>query len=139
MKKIPAVGQVRGDINVTPLVDVCLVLLIIFMVVTPLLNKGPAVTLPETRKPSAIPESSEQITLTLRADGSMLYGERAIASGELPALLAELRTRNAERRIVVRGDRKLSYGAVRAVLKQVSDAGFRNAGLATERMPPATT
>lgn len=135
MQKLAPAPQVRGDINVTPLVDVCLVLLIIFMVVTPLLRQGPDVALPETRRPSTIPESSEQITLTLRADGSILYASQPVPEGELPALLAALLTEDDGRRLVVRGDKKLPYRVVRSVLQKVSVAGFRNAGLATEREP----
>jgi biopolymer transport protein TolR len=133
-KKIAEPGNVRADINVTPLVDVCLVMLIIFMVVTPLIRQD-CVRLPETRKPPAMAEAPQQITLTLRADGTLSQGALRFGNGELPALLAGLRAENPDRRVVVRGDAHLRYGEVREVLRQVSTAGFKNAGLAAARRP----
>src|SRR5262249_25062011 len=116
----------------TPLVDVCLVLLIIFMVVTPLLTKA-NVSLPETRTPDPLPEREDQLTVSIQADGSLFVGPRKVEEGELEAALREIHARSPEREVVVKGDRRLSYQQVRQVLRRVNAAGFAKAGLATEK------
>jgi biopolymer transport protein TolR len=126
-------SAIRSDINVTPLVDVCLVLLIIFMVVTPLLGRS-NVKLPETRDPEAMPEKSGQLTVSIEADGAVILGQQRLSGATaLTAALRETHERSPEREVVVHGDRRLTYGEVRQVLKRVNEAGFAHAGLATDR------
>jgi biopolymer transport protein TolR len=127
-----AESGIRSDINVTPLVDVCLVLLIIFMVVTPLLTNA-KVRLPETRTPDMLPEREGQLTVSIQADGNLSIGQRKVAEAELGAALAEIHARSPEREVVVKGDRRLAYDQVRQVLRRVNAAGFAKAGLATEK------
>jgi len=124
-------STVRSEINVTPLVDVCLVLLIIFMVVTPLINNGGRVVLPETRKPLAIPEGKDQVTLTVDAAGLIFVNENWVDAGQLKAALTQLHAKSPEKQIRLRADRSLNYGAVRNVMRSVSEAGFLHADLIT--------
>jgi biopolymer transport protein TolR len=127
-----AESGIKSDINVTPLVDVCLVLLIIFMVVTPLLSNA-KVQLPETRTPDTLPERAGQLTVSIQADGNLSIGPRRVAETDLELALAEIHSRSPEREVVVKGDRRLSYDRVRQVLRRVNAAGFAKAGLATEK------
>jgi biopolymer transport protein TolR len=127
-----AAAAVRSEINVTPLVDVCLVLLIIFMVVTPLLGHEVPVQLPETQKPPTVKESERQITITIQADGTVWVNALPVPREHLQAKLEGLRT-DETRPVVVEADRSLRYGEVRNVLEIVQDAGFRNVGLIAER------
>jgi biopolymer transport protein TolR len=122
-RKARLASAIRSDINVTPLVDVCLVLLIIFMVVTPLLGKAP----------DALPERSGQLTVSIQADGKLFVGSRQVAAADLAAALRDLHTTSPEREVVVKGDRRLRYERVRQVLHEVNAAGFARAGLATEK------
>ena len=129
-----AANQVRGDINVTPLVDVCLVLLIIFMVVTPMLQKGVDVNLPETTDPAKMPETAKQITVSVKMDNSVFIEENWVPDAELPARLKELYETNSDRQVVVKGDRRLKYKDVRRVMRLINEAGFSRVGLvATKR------
>jgi biopolymer transport protein ExbD len=134
MRKARRYGEtgIKSDINFNPLVDVCLVLLIIFMVVTPLLSNA-KVVLPETRTPDMLPEREGQLTVSIEADGNLSIGPRKVAETELGAALAEIHARSPEREVVVKGDRRLAYDRVRQVLRRVNAAGFAKAGLATEK------
>jgi biopolymer transport protein ExbD len=126
-------GAIRSDINVTPLVDVCLVLLIIFMVVTPLIGKG-NVKLPETRDPKAMPEQKGQLTVSIQEDGALSLGaERLTGAAGLAAALREAYGRSPEQLVVVKGDRRLTYREVHQVLRRVKEAGFTHAGLAADK------
>ncbi len=130
-------NTLRAEINVTPLVDVCLVLLIIMMVVTPLARGQGDVELPEASAPTQWPAEPTRSKITLS------YGPPpAIALDEDPgplsvpaleALLQALHTGNPQREIVIRADRRLSYGEVRKVLRTVQSAGFKTVGLVAER------
>jgi biopolymer transport protein ExbD len=128
-----AVAAVRSEINVTPLVDVCLVLLIIFMVVTPMLAHEVPVRLPETAQPPNMKESERQITVTIQADGTVWVNAVPVPREHLVAKLADLKASGEERPVVVEGDRNLRYGEVRHVLEVIQKAGFRNVGLIAER------
>ncbi len=134
--QVRAAMAVRSEINVTPLVDVCLVLLIIFMVVTPMLTHQVAVQLPETAKPPNLHESERQITVTIQADGAIWVDAVPVPHEFLQAKMADLRTSAAsgeDRPVIVEGDRRLTYGEVRHVLEVIQEAGFRNVGLTADR------
>src|ERR1700739_3174433 len=120
--------KLQSEINVTPLVDVCLVLLIIFMVVTPLLQKGIPVALPETDKPDKKPENSNQKVITV-AYGTppRLYVEAdALSKEEFQRRIDEMYQRAPQTEIVIKADKKLKYGDVKDVMRMAKDAGFQN-------------
>ena len=123
---------VRSEINVTPLVDVCLVLLIIFMVVTPMLGDSSA-ELPETGAPARLGEPRDQLTLVIEKDGSLLLEEKRVVAAELERRLGELHGRAPARPLVVKADRRLRYASVREVLRDAQGAGFAGAGLAVRQ------
>ena len=125
-------GAVRSEINVTPLVDVCLVLLIIFMVVTPLMQAGVKVDLPKTAKAPSLAEQNE-LAVTIRQDGSLWVRGTRTADGDLHNVLAAIHQAEPGRDVIVRGDRRLQYEKVSEVLTTLSDVGFTRIGLVTER------
>jgi biopolymer transport protein TolR len=126
--------EVKGDINVTPLVDVCLVLLIIFMVVTPMLQQGVSVTLPETAKPTKIPENQRQLTVSIKADGTVFVKEKPVLEKNLQAELAAVHEQSPDREVVLKGDKRLQYKQVRNVMRLINEAGFTRVGLVTEQI-----
>ncbi|HEX4952438.1 MAG TPA: biopolymer transporter ExbD [Thermoanaerobaculia bacterium] len=131
--KIDGAEDVRSDINVTPLVDVMLVLLIIFMVVTPLLQKGIDVNLPLTADPPKMPESPRQLDVAIKRDGSIYIAQTRVAK---EAVLTELRRyaeQNSERDVVLKADKTLPYKQVRELMKLINEAGFADVGLVTQK------
>src|SRR5918997_6503530 len=104
--------EVKGDINVTPLVDVCLVLLIIFMVVTPMLQKGVPINLPITDAPEKTPDTEKQLQISVKADGTVYVGPTAVHREQLKSQLEEIHGRTPDREIAVKGDREVKYGDV---------------------------
>ena len=133
MKKPVLPDLVPCEINVTPLIDVCLVLLIIFMVVTPLLGGTQSLTLPETRHPEQIPEDTRALVVALRPDGSLWVEGLPVEDTVLPQTLQQLRTEKPNRPVIVKADRRLRYGQVTEILQAVEAAGFRGAALAADR------
>ena len=123
-----------AEINVTPLVDVMLVLLIIFMVTAPLLVAGVPVDLPESRA-NALDSQANQVTLAIDAQGQVFLDDAAIAPGELPERIDALRCagRSADERplITLRADRALDYGRVMAVMGELNRAGCNSVSLVT--------
>ena len=139
LKKISGAG-LTSDINVTPLVDVCLVLLIIFMVVTPLLQKGVPVNLPVTESPDKTPETERQLIISVKADGSVYVGSTVLRKEQVESQLKEIHERTPDREIAVKGDRAVKYGEVLSVLKACRETGFENVGLiAQPRKTPGQT
>ena len=127
------VKEVRSDINVTPLVDVCLVLLIIFMVVTPMLQKGVDVTLPETVNPDKMPENQKQLTMAIKQDGAVFVGQNWVPPENLKNSLAEIHEQTPDKDIIIKADRRLKYKDVRKLMQMVNEAGFSRVGLVTEK------
>ncbi len=128
----PANGSIRSEINVTPLVDVCLVLLVIFMVVTPILQAGVKVDLPKTKEAGPLPDQT-QIRVSIAEDGTVYIRETPVADAALVATLAALHEAEPDREVIVRGDRHLQYEKVSEVLTLISNAGFERVGLVTEK------
>jgi len=126
-------SAVKSDINVTPLVDVCLVLLIIFMVVTPLLQSGRPVQLPETGNPEKMPEGAKQITVAIEQDGSVFLGDKWIPNDQLLATLQDIHERTPDKNVVIKADRRLKYAEVRKVMRSINQAGFPGVGLETHK------
>jgi biopolymer transport protein ExbD len=127
------VRGVRSDINVTPLVDVCLVLLIIFMVVTPMLQKGVDVSLPATANPTKMPENAKQLTMAIRQDGSIFVNQNWVPKENLKGTLAEVHTSTPDKDVIIKADRRLKYKDVRSLMQFVNEAGFSHVGLVTEK------
>ncbi|WBX85263.1 protein TolR [Sphingosinicella microcystinivorans] len=124
-----------SEINVTPLVDVMLVLLIIFMITAPLLVSGVPIDLPDS-KAGALKQDNTPIQLSLNAEGEIYIDEQRVPAEELAAKLAaisEARAGEAEGpRVYVRADRRLDFGNVMRVMGEVNAAGFRKVALVSE-------
>ncbi len=125
--------DMKSDINVTPLVDVCLVLLIIFMVVTPMLQKGKPVMLPQTDRPDKHPESKNELLISVEADKNIFIDTKWYPEREFSAKMKELGDRNAQKDVVVRADQRLTVGDVKRVMKHIKEGGFEKVGLITEK------
>src|SRR5215212_1336391 len=125
-------AAMNSEINVTPLVDVCLVLLIIFMVVTPMLQKGVPVNLPVTEDPEKTPDSEKQLLISVKADGSVYLGSTVVRKEQVQSELDSIHQRTPDREIAVKGDRLVKYGAVLDVMKACREVGFNNVGLISQ-------
>ncbi|MBB6178150.1 protein TolR [Pseudorhizobium flavum] len=119
-----------SEINVTPLVDVMLVLLIIFMVAAPMMTVGVPIDLPETQA-KAMNADTQPITVSVNPAGEIYLQETAIALDEVVPKLEAIATTGYNERIYVRGDTAAAYGVVMKVMARISAAGFKNLGLVT--------
>ncbi|TYR34568.1 protein TolR [Mesorhizobium microcysteis] len=119
-----------SEINVTPFVDVMLVLLIIFMVAAPLLTVGVPIELPETQA-RALNAETQPITVSVNQEGQIFLQETEITLEEIVPKLQAIAQTGYEERIFVRGDRAADYGTVMRVMARISSAGYRNLGLVT--------
>lgn len=128
----PGRTRLLSEINVTPLVDVMLVLLIVFMVAAPLLQVGILVDAPETSA-QPIPDQGEPLTVSITKDGTIYLQETAVALDELVPQLTAIAAAGYDQRIFIRGDKSRSYGEVAEVMGEINAAGFRNIGLVTDR------
>ena len=125
--------DVKSEINVTPLVDVCLVLLIIFMVVTPMLQKGKPVLLPQTENPGKKPESQNELLISVQSDKTIFIDTKWYPDKEFAAKMRELGERSASKDILIKADRTLQYGEVRNVMRMIKEGGFDKVALVTEK------
>ena len=125
--------DMKSDINVTPLVDVCLVLLIIFMVVTPMLQKGKPVMLPQTERPDKKPESDKELLISVQADKTIFIDTKWFPDKEFAAKMKELGERSANKDVLIKADQRLTFGDVKHVMGMIKDAGFEHVGLITEK------
>ena len=122
-----------SEINVTPMVDVMLVLLIIFMVAAPLLTVGVPIELPSAKGQQLQSNTKEPLTLSVTTAGDVFIGESKVALAELTAKLAELAKSRADDAIYVRGDKGVNYGTVLKVMGRAHEAGFRKISLVSEK------
>ena len=120
-----------SEINVTPFVDVMLVLLIVFMVTAPLLTVGVPVDLPQSSAPN-ISEPEEPLVVTVIRDGSVYLQEEPVEFDSLVPRLIAITNSNPEARIFVRGDRLLEYGRIMEVMGAINSAGFSRVALVAE-------
>ena len=125
-----------SEINVTPMVDVMLVLLIIFMVAAPLLTVGVPVELPRTAAAALPTEQEEPLTIALTADGLILVQNEEIARDELIPLLRAVAAERSSDRVFLRADGTMSYEGVMQVMGALNASGFHNIGLVTEQGGP---
>ncbi|MFB2553444.1 protein TolR [Ensifer soli] len=123
-------GGVMSEINVTPFVDVMLVLLIIFMVAAPMMTVGVPIDLPETQA-KAMNSETQPITVSVNPSGGIYIQETEIALDEIVPKLQAIATTGYEERIYVRGDTNADYGTVMKVMARISAAGYKNIGLVT--------
>src|ERR1700733_9545894 len=121
-----------SEINVTPLVDVMLVLLIIFMVTAPLMTSGGSVDLPKTNA-QPLNSDSEPLTVTIKADGSIFLQDQVLDLGDLVPKLQSISQNNPDRRIFVRGDKDLAYGRIMEVMGTITQGGFTKVALLAEQ------
>lgn len=127
--------SLNSEINVTPLVDVMLVLLVIFMITAPMLTVAVPVDLPKTQAKN-MSSQKEPLVLTVKKDGSVFMQETAVDLSQLVPRLQAVTGQDPEARIFVRGDEKVDYGRVLQVMGTISAAGFNKVALVAE-LPPA--
>jgi biopolymer transport protein TolR len=123
-----------ADINVTPFVDVMLVLLVVFMITAPMLASGIPVDLPKTRA-EPLPTSDDQpLVVTVDSEGRIFVGaqDTPTALADLAPMLTAIASEDLDKRVYVRGDEDVSYGTVVVVLSLLQSAGFRNAGMVVD-------
>jgi biopolymer transport protein ExbD len=129
-------GEVTSDINVTPMADVMLVLLIIFMVVTPMLQKGQTVELAKTRNPIDMKEADrdDAVLVTVTRDGKLYLGQEKVTTDALATKVNDLLASRLEKKVFVKSDLRAKYGDVVQVVDNIRNAGVDQIGLLTERL-----
>lgn len=123
--------HIVSDINITPFVDVLLVLLIIFMVAAPMMTSSVDINLPKGA-PAPVNERTQPISISIKADGSIFLEENSVKLTRITSKLFKLTKNNLNTKIYVRADKALDYGRVMEVIKVVNLAGFKQVSLATE-------
>ena len=126
-------GEVKSDINVTPLVDVMLVLLIIMMIVAPMLQKGVDVKLPQAANTVDKPETQEQTVIAITADKRVYLNGKPIREEELTAKVTESLESKKEKSVLIKGDEDAPYSAIMATMDQLRAAQIENIGLVAEK------
>jgi biopolymer transport protein TolR len=124
-----------SEINVTPFVDVMLVLLIVFMVTAPLLTVGVPVDLPKTRAP-ALGQDKEPLSVTIAKNGKIYLQKEVVTEDQLVPKLQAISQNGYDQRIFVRGDQTVDYGRVMVVMGLLASAGFTHIGLVTDVQKP---
>ena len=128
-----AKGGVKSDINVTPLVDVMLVLLIIMMLVAPMLQQGVSVKLPTATNTVDKPEVQGQTVVAIGRDKQMYLNAKLVQESEMATKVNELLENAKEKIVLIKADEEVEYGAVMAAMDQLRQAGIEDIGLITER------
>ena len=129
-------GRMQAAINITPLVDVVLVLLIIFMVMAPEMRKGPDVNLPNTSKPGDQGDERGRILVSIDEMGGLWIDDKQVTSdnfGDALHSVVNSQPKDVETRVVIRGDAKLHFREVRQAMIAIEDAGFKGVGLVAKR------
>ena len=127
-----AKGGVKSDINVTPLCDVMLVLLIIMMIVAPLLQQGVSVRLPQANNTTDKPETQGQTVIAIAKDKAMYLNAKPISEQELGTKINELLENQKEKVVLIKADEEVEYSAVMAAMDQLRQAGIEDIGLITD-------
>ena len=125
-----------ADINVTPMVDVMLVLLIIFMVITPMLSKGVSVELVKTRNPIAMQaaDKSDAVVVAVSRDGKTFLNTTQLPASELAPKVKDLLTNRLDKMVFIKGDQRAKYEVVLEVVQNLQAAGVDQVGLLTEQL-----
>jgi len=128
-------SKVNSNINVTPMVDVMLVLLIIFMVITPMLHPGPAVELAKTNNPIPMAEADKETALlvAINSEGRVFFGNDQINPADLTQMLRERMANRSDKRVFVKADARTRYKAVVNVVDDIRSADVSELGLLTEQ------
>ena len=135
-----AKGGVKSDINVTPLVDVMLVLLIIMMIVAPLLQQGVNVKLPVAANTTDKPETQDQTVVAISADKHMYLNAKQVQEAELATKINEILENKKEKIVLIKADEEVEYSAVMAAMDQLHQAGIEDIGLVTDpKKTPGST
>ena len=132
-------GKVSSEINVTPMADVMLVLLIIFMVITPMLQKGVTVEMAQTNNPVDMQEADAEdaVLVSVTRDGNFFLAQDAVTLAQLPTLVVNMLAERLDKTVYVKSDFRSRYGDVVAVVDTVRSAGVDRIGLLTERLDSA--
>ncbi len=133
MPRVVKDEKVQSGINVTPLVDVVLVLLIIFMIVAPQLESDASVDLPKTDRPDLKPDDGQQIVVTIQPGGTLWIDDEETTEREFPQKMIEAATGREDWKVVIKGDARLTFGEVQRTMFAIEHAGFADVGLITER------
>jgi biopolymer transport protein TolR len=124
-------GSLVSQINVTPLVDVMLVLLIIFMVTAPIIQQGVQVTLPKV-KAAALPGKEEQFVVSITRNNEIYLNDARLSPGELTRKLVGIAVERPDREVFIRADEQVPYGEVIRTMAAIKAAGIENVGVVTE-------
>jgi len=132
-------GEVTSEINVTPMADVMLVLLIIFMVITPMLQKGVSVELAKTKNPIDMKEADrdDAVLVAVTRDGKFYLGQNRVSIDDLASKVNDLLATRLEKKVFVKSDLRAKYGDVVAVVDEIRSAGVDQLGLLTQRLEKA--
>ncbi len=133
-------GDVNSEINVTPMVDVMLVLLIIFMVITPMLQKGVSVDLARTDNPQQMPDADKEdaLLVAVMRDGTIYFGQEKTTADALTEKVKDKLANRTDKRVFVKADARTKYGNVVEVVDDVRSAGVDQLGLLTEQRKPGS-
>ena len=133
-----AKGGVKSDINVTPLVDVMLVLLIIMMLIAPMLQQGVSVKLPTATNTVDKPEVQGQTVIAIAKDKGLYLNAKQIGEGDLGTKVTELLENSKDKVVLIKADEEVEYSAVMSAMDQLRQAGIEDIGLITERTKTAS-
>ena len=125
-------GGIKADINVTPLVDVMLVLLIIMMIVAPLLQQGVPVTLPLASNSTEKPETQDQTVVTIDRNKDVYLNAKPVGLGQLEARIKEVLEDKSDKIVIIKADEEAPYSAVMDTMDELRHAGIEDMGLITE-------
>ena len=133
--------KVNSNINVTPMVDVMLVLLIIFMVITPMLQKGVSVDLAKVNNPEQMPDADKEdaLIVAVMRDGKIFFGNDQIAPDQLAPRVKDRIANRVDKRVYIRADARARYGSVVEVVDNVRSAGVDQLGLLTDQRKNTNT
>jgi len=126
-------GGLKADINVTPLVDVMLVLLIIMMLIAPMLQQGVSVKLPQASNTADKPETQDQTVVAVTSDKRLYLNGVPIQEGELQTKIQTLMETKKEKIVLIKGDEEAPYSAIMGAMDRLREANIENIGLITER------